>query len=39
MTTDLNDTEAVYYEKSVDGVDYNNNQTSQVQIVNYSNYR
>lgn len=39
MTTDLNDTGVVYYEKSVDGVDYNQNQTSQVEIVNYGNYR
>lgn len=29
MTTDLNDTEEVYFDKEVDNVDYNENQTSQ----------
>lgn len=32
MTTGLNDTEDVYFDKSVDGVDYNENQTSQLEV-------
>ena len=27
MTSDLNDTEDVYYDKSADAIDYNQNQT------------
>ena len=36
MTSNLNDTEEVYYEKNVDDVDFNQNQTSQLNDV-YTN--
>lgn len=32
MTTGLNDTEEVYFEKNVDDVDFNENQTSQLDV-------
>lgn len=32
MTTGLNDTEQVYFEKNVDDVDFNENQTSQLDV-------
>ncbi len=38
MTSNLNDTEDVYFEKNVDDVDFNENQTSQLNIeYQYSN--
>ncbi len=36
MTSNLNDTEDIYYDKNVDGIDYNENSTSQLNV-NYSN--
>ena len=32
MTTGLNDTEPIYFDKEVDDVDYNENETSQLDI-------
>ena len=38
MTSNLNDTEQVYFEKNVDDVDYNENTTSQLNVeYQYSN--
>ena len=36
MTSNLNDTEDIYFDKNVDGIDYNENSTSQLNV-NYSN--